>query len=375
MGSAGRAKQFAGDSSEAPVSNCAACAAPAETHGVETKIENRKTAFCAYDRLHACTAVKRRLPFDNKSVMMTPMDSMKNKKAGSVVLLLLAAMIWGISFVAQSAGMEYIGPFTFTVVRSYIAALALIPCFLIFDRCGLSPAAERKTTWKAGAVLGIILFVGGNLQQVGILYTSVAKAGFITSLYIVFVPLFGVFFKQRVHPALFGCVLLAVAGLYFLSIRDDFSMSSGDLLVLGCSFVYAFHILAIDHFAGKADVVRMSCIQFFVVGTLSIFPMLLWEEPGWPGVAGAWLPLLYAGVMSGCFAYTMQMLGQRSIEPTTASLLLSPEAMFAALAGWLLLGQTLTQREMLGCALVFVAVVLSQLPWKRGEGQAIGARD
>ena len=218
-------------------------------------------------------------------------------------------------------------------------------------------------------MLGIILFVGGNLQQVGILYTSVAKAGFITSLYIVFVPIFGVFFKKRVHPALFCCVLLAVAGLYFLSIRDDFSMSSGDLLVLGCSLMYTLHILAIDHFAGKADVVRMSCIQFFVVGTLSILPMLLWEEPGWQGVAGAWLPLLYAGVMSGCFAYTMQMLGQRNIEPATASLLLCPEAMFAALAGWLLLGQTLTQREMLGCALVFAAVVLSQMPWKRRNGR------
>lgn len=303
--------------------------------------------------------------------MMAHMDAQKNKnekngkKLGSALLLVTAAMIWGISFVSQRVGMDHIGPFTFTVARSLIAGLALIPCFLIFDRLGQSPAASRKTTWIAGLTLGGILFVGGNLQQVGILYTTVAKAGFITSLYIVLVPLFGILFHKRVHPALIGCVLIAVVGLYFLSIRDDFSMSKGDLLVLGCSVVYAFHILFIDYFADKADVVRMSCIQFFVVAALSAVPMALFETPTWRGLSEAAVPLAYSGIMSGCLAYTMQMMGQRNIEPTAASLLLAPEAMFAALAGWVLLGQTLTPREFFGCGLVLLAVVLSQLRWKR----------
>ncbi len=292
-------------------------------------------------------------------------NSQNRKKTGSALLLVIASLIWGVSFVAQSAGMAYVGPFTFTAVRSVIAAAALVPCFLLFDRLGWSPARNRRITWKAGAILGCILFVGQNLQQVGILYTSVAKAGFITSLYIVLVPIFGFLFHKRVRPVLWLCAVIAITGLYFLSIRDDFSISSGDLLVLACALVYTFHILIIDYYADRADVVRMSCIQFLVCGALSFIPALLTESPTLPAITAAWLPILYAGVMSGCFAYTMQMLGQRNIEPTAASLLLSPEAVFAALAGWVLLGQTLTKRELAGCALVMTAIILSQLPWDR----------
>lgn len=287
------------------------------------------------------------------------------KKLGSAALLVVASMIWGVSFVAQSAGMTHVGPFTFTAVRSFISVIALIPCFLTFDRLGWSAGTDRRLTWKAGVILGVILFIGQNLQQIGLLYTSVAKAGFITSLYIVLVPIFGFLFHKRVHPALWACAAIAVIGLYFLSIRENFSIAAGDLLVLCCALVYTFHILVIDYYAGRADVVRMSCIQFFVCGALSVAPALRFEAPTASAIGAAWLPLLYAGVMSGCFAYTMQMLGQRNIEPTAASLLLSPEAVFAALAGWVLLGQTLTQRELLGCALVMAAVVLSQLPWDK----------
>lgn len=298
--------------------------------------------------------------------MLSGMGNLQSKKkAGSALLLVTASLIWGVAFVAQSAGMEFVGPFTFTAVRSIVAAIALIPCFLLFDRLGWSNRSDRRATWKAGVILGVLLFFGQNLQQSGILYTSVAKAGFITSLYIVLVPIFGFLFHKRVHPALWLCAAVAILGLYFLSIRDDFTISSGDLLVLGCALVYAFHILVIDKYAGQADVVRMSCIQFFVCGALSLIPSLLLESPTLPAITSAWLPILYAGVMSGCFSYTMQMLGQRNIEPTAASLLLSPEAVFAALAGWVLLGQTLTARELFGCALVMVAVVLSQLPWSK----------
>jgi len=281
-------------------------------------------------------------------------------------MLLGASMIWGVSFAAQSAGMEYVGPFTFTVVRSLIAALGLGICALAFDRLGLSPkGGDRKRLWRGGILLGVILFAGTNLQQIGIQYTSVGKAGFITSLYILFVPAFGLLIGRRAHPMLWVCVLLASVGLYFLSIQGDFSIGKGDLLVLGCALVYAVHILVIDHYAPFVDVVRLNCIQFAVTGLLSIGPMALYEEPSAGAILQAWLPLLYAGLLAGCCSYTMQVFAQRSVEPTTASLLLSPEAMFSALAGWMLLGQTLSSRELLGCAFVFIAVVCSQLPWRR----------
>lgn len=295
--------------------------------------------------------------------MMSAMDKYaKKSKLISVFMLLMASVIWGVAFTAQSAGMDRVGPFTFSVVRCYLATIALIPCFLLFDRFGLSPKNHnRKTTVVGGIVLGVILFIGGNLQQVGILYTSVAKAGFITSLYIVFVPIAGLFMKKHVHPGLALCVLIAAFGLYFLSVQKDLTMSIGDLLVLGCSVMYTLHILVIDHIASRVDVVRMCCVQFFVFGTLSVIPMLLTEQPTWANISSAWLPLVYSGVLSCCCAYTLQMLAQRNMEPTAVSLLLCPEAMFAALSGWLILGQTLTQRELLGCGLVFSAVVLSQI--------------
>jgi len=292
-------------------------------------------------------------------------DGERKHSIGSVALLLGASMIWGVSFVAQSAGMEHIGPFTFTAVRSAIAAIGLGLCALLFDRIGLSPkGGDPKRLWTGGVLLGVVLFVGGNLQQIGLQYTSVGKAGFITSLYIVFVPIFGLFIGRRAHPMLWACALLASVGLYFLSIREDFTIGAGDLLVLACAVVYAVHILLIDHFAGGVDAVRLNCIQFAVTGLLSAVPAI-WERPTVPAITQAWLPLLYAGLLAGCCSYTMQVLAQRSVEPTTASLLLSPEAVFAALAGWALLGQTLSSRELLGCTLVFIAVVSSQLPWRR----------
>lgn len=290
--------------------------------------------------------------------------SNRTKKAVSALLLLGASLIWGVSFVAQRVGMDHVGPFTFIAVRSLLASLGLAVCSFVMDRLSLGPkGVDLKRTRKAGVILGAILFVGSNLQQIGILYTTVGKAGFITSLYIVLVPVFGLALKKRVHPAIWLCVLLAACGLYLLSVTDGFVIGVGDFLVLLCAVFYAFHILAIDRFAGSVDVVRMSCIQFVVVGLLSAIPALIWEAPTIEAIGGAWLPLAYAGILSGCCSYTMQMFAQRNLEPTAASLLLSPEAVFSALAGWLILGQTLTPRELLGCLMVFAAVLCSQLPW------------
>ncbi len=287
-------------------------------------------------------------------------------KLSGATMLLFASLIWGVAFVAQSAGMDYVGPYTFTAVRSALAALALGVLVFVFDRTGISPKnTDRKLLWRAGIVLGVVMTVASNLQQIGLVTTSAGKAGFITSLYIVFVPIFGLFIKRKPHYMLWFCVLLALAGLYFLSIQSDFSVSTGDLLVLACAVVFTFQILLVDHFAPKVDIIRLNCIQFAVMAVLSGIPMLLFEQPKIGAITDCWLPIVYAGVFSGCGAYTLQMLGQRRVEPTTASLLLSPENVFATLAGWLILGQKLSPRELLGCALVFVAVICSQLPWEK----------
>lgn len=293
-------------------------------------------------------------------------NGQQQSKLSGASMLLLASLIWGVAFVAQSAGMEYVGPYTFTAVRSALAALGLGVMILLFDRMGISPKnTDRKLLWRAGLVLGVVMTVASNLQQIGLVTTSAGKAGFITSLYIVFVPVFGLFIKRKPHFMLWFCVLLALAGLYFLSIKTDFTVSDGDLLVLACAVVFTFQILLVDHYAPKVDIIRLNCIQFTVMAVLSGIPMLLFEQPKISAISDAWLTILYAGIFSGCGAYTLQMLGQRRVEPTTASLLLSPENVFAMIAGWILLGQTLSARELLGCALVFVAIICSQLPWER----------
>lgn len=295
----------------------------------------------------------------------TMADGERKNRITGAALLIGASMIWGVAFVAQSAGMAYIGPYTFTAVRSAVAAAGLAVCILIFDRLGVSPkTTDRKELWKAGLLLGVVMAVASNLQQIALVTTAVGKAGFITSLYIVFVPVFGLFIKRRPHPMLWACVLLAAVGLYFLSVKGNFTMDTGDLLVLACAAVFAVQILLVDRFAPHMDIIRLNCIQFTVTALLSAVPMALFERPSAGAVGSAWLTILYAGLFSGCAAYTLQMLGQRRLEPTAASLLLSPEAVFSALAGWAILGQTLSGRELFGCTLVFIAVVSSQLPWR-----------
>ena len=299
--------------------------------------------------------------------MITHMPNREHKgRLTGMILLLSASIVWGVAFVAQSAGMDYMGPFTFTAVRSALAALGLGGLVLLFDRLGLSPKnTDKKLLWRAGLILGVVMTVASNLQQIGLMTTSAGKSGFITSLYIVFVPVFGLFIKRRPHPMLWICVVLAAVGLYFLSIRGDFTMSLGDLSVLGCAVVFTFQILLVDHYAPKVDIMRLNFIQFSVMALLSAVPMALFEEPKMANIMDAWLTLLYAGLFSGCVAYSLQMFGQRRLEPTTASLLLSLEAVFSAIAGWLILGQVLEGRELLGCGLVFAAVVASQLPWQK----------
>lgn len=288
------------------------------------------------------------------------------------LLLLLTATIWGVAFVAQSVSMDYIGPFTFNAVRNLIGVVVLIPCIAIIDKINgnirhkQDSAGERKLLLVGGIACGFLLFVASNLQQIGIQYTTVGKAGFVTAMYIVLVPVLGIFLRKKVGTKVWIGVVIAVAGLYMLCMTDgSFSVQKGDFLVLMCAAVFSLHILVIDYFAPKVNGVKLSCIQFFVCAGLSGVCMLLFEKPRMTMLLDAWIPILYAGVMSCGVAYTLQIVGQKGMNPTVASLILSLESVVSVIAGWLILGQELSGRELFGCVLMFAAIVLVQLPQRR----------
>ena len=292
---------------------------------------------------------------------------MKKVDLRGCLMLVLTALIWGVAFVAQSVGMDYVGPFTFNAVRTLIGGVVLLPCIALLDRAAVR-RGETPASWKnkklltGGVACGFVLAMARMLQQTGILYTTVGKAGFITALYIVLVPVFGLFLKKRPRPLVWIGVVLAVGGMYLLCITDGLSMGRGELLLLLCAAMFALHILVIEHFSPQVDGVRMSCIQFFTCSVLCGVPMLLFEQPHMAQIAAAWAPVLYAGVLSCGVAYTLQVVGQRRVPSSVAALILSLESVFSVLAGWVILRQRLSPRELFGCLLVFCAVVIAQLP-------------
>ena len=284
------------------------------------------------------------------------------------VLLVLTALIWGCAFVAQSVGMDFVGPFTFNMARFLIGAIVLLPVIWFMDRqrkTGAEKGAGQKTLIIGGICCGIALAVASTLQQWGILFTTVGKAGFITAMYIVIVPLLGIFIGKKVRPLIIGCVAIAVVGFYFLCMTESLRLGLGDFLVLLCAIAFSIHILVIDHFSPKVDGVKMSAIQFLTAAIISAVPTLLWEQPVLTEILQAWQPVLYAGVMSCGVAYTLQIIAQKNADPTVASLLLSLESVFSVLAGWVLLGQELSLKELFGCVLIFCAIILAQLPEKK----------
>ena len=289
------------------------------------------------------------------------------------LLLLLTATIWGVAFVAQSVSMDYIGGFTFNAIRNIIGAITLVPVILIFSKqdptADQNPADRqkaRKTLITGGICCGILLCLASNFQQFGIKYTTVGKAGFITACYIIIVPIIGIFLKKKCSPFIWIAVLLSLGGLYLLCISpgEGFSIGKGDTLVLICAVVFSFHILTVDHFSPLVDGVKMSCIQFLVCGILSGIPALIFENPNITNILQAWMPILYAGILSCGVAYTLQIVGQKGMNPTVASLIMSLESCISVIAGWLILGQNLSSREIFGCVLMFGAIMLAQLPQK-----------
>lgn len=286
------------------------------------------------------------------------------------LLLLLTATIWGVAFVAQSVGMDYVGGFTFNMVRALIGSAVLLPVIWFMGRNSSKKAEEaqgsssRKDLLWGGLACGILMCLASNFQQFGIKYTTVGKAGFITACYIVLVPILGLFLKKKCSPFIWLAVAMSVAGLYLLCITDGFSIGKGDILVLICAVLFSFHILVIDYYSPKVDGVKLSCIQFLVCGILSGIPALIFEKPEMCAVLTAWQPILYAGVMSCGVAYTLQIIGQKNMNPTVASLILSLESCISVLAGWVILGQQLSAREITGCVIMFAAIILAQLPQK-----------
>lgn len=291
---------------------------------------------------------------------------MKNKTIGGIMLI-IATLIWGTSLVAQRLATGHIGPFTFNAVRFLIGALALLPFILITDyhKNRLQTSDNRFETKdilqiKGGLICGCILFATASLQQIGIIYTTVGKAGFITALYVVIVPVLGLFFGRHIHLQILGCIFLATFGMYLLCINEKFTLGFGDTLVLICAFSTAVHILTIDYLSSKVDCVKLSCLQFFVCGILSSIAAFIFEKPELQSLMNASGPIIYTGILSCGVAYTLQALGQKYVSPVAASLILSLESVFSVLSGWIMLGETLSIREILGCIMMFTAIIVSQ---------------
>ena len=287
------------------------------------------------------------------------------------MLLLLAAVIWGAAFTAQSVGMEHLGPFSFNAIRFSIGGVVMLPVVAFRQRSLKKKAAGPEAGFTkrlvfTGVLCGLLLTLANSIQQIGLLYTSPGKAGFITALYVIIVPVIGLFFGNRPTLRLWISVVIAVAGMYLLCVTDTFSVEKGDILIMICALIFAVHIMAIDRLAHDLDGITMSCIQFLTAGVIcSAIVPLTGEVITLGAVKSAAIPLLYAGVFSCSFAYTFQTVGQQNTTPTAASLLLSTESVFAAIAAWLLIGDTMTVREIFGGMLSFLAVILSQLPSKK----------
>lgn len=306
-------------------------------------------------------------------------NTSEKKSRRNMCFLLITAMIWGVAFVAQREGGNEIGPYLFTALRFYLGAIVLLPVIKMLDRLGFAGKDQksreaRSALWLGGILCGLILGSFTILQQLGLFYgTTAGKAGFLTACYIVLVPILGLFLKRKCGWNVWLAVAITLAGLYLLCMKDSLSIQKSDLFVLGCSVLCSFHILVVDHFTVKVDGVRMSCIQFAVAGSLALILSFCRESPkaqleGFRLAmqsSSFWISLLYTGIMSSGVAYTLQIIGQKNVNPTIASLLMSLESVFSVIAGCLILKETMGGREIIGCILIFAAVVLAQLEFGR----------
>lgn len=293
---------------------------------------------------------------------------MQNKKIRANLLLLLTAFIWGMAFVAQSRGMESCGPFLFNGVRSLLGGTVLLPVIFFMDRKSGKTKAETGWPLLGGLLCGLALFTASSLQQIGIIGSGAGKAGFITALYVVLVPVLSIFLRKKTSLKAWISVAIAIYGMYLLCMTEaSFSLGKSDILLLLCALVFAVHIIIIDYFAPRLDCVRMACLQFYVAGILSLITAFLTEDVRFSDILAAGIPILYTGILSSGVAYTLQIVAQKDTDATSAALICSLESAFALLGGFMLLGESFTARELCGCALTFGAILLSQISFGRKD--------
>ena len=312
---------------------------------------------------------------------------MNKSQLKATLILLLVAMIWGTSFIGQKVGMDSIGPFFFVAFRMTFAGIALIPVVLLSERSTDRALAkkgaprteeEKKAALRTGVIgglcCGVVIYFANCLQQIGIVTTSAGKAAFITALYVILVPIVGIFLKHKTGIKVWIGAVLAVIGLYLLCITGgDFHLAPGDLIILICAFFWAFHVLVMDHFAPKANVALIVCVQSFTAGAIGFAVAFTRETFAWSDVAGALPSLLYVAIFCSAVAYTLQGVGQRDADPTVASIVMSLESVFAVISGFLLLHETLSSRELLGCVIMLIAIIIPQLPDKKSKTESAAA--
>lgn len=296
---------------------------------------------------------------------------MNNKRLGANMLLLLTAAIWGFAFVAQRVGSQYVGALTFNGIRFALGSISLIPLIIYFDKDKKSRNNDESNSYidskkqvLYGVLVGIALYAGSTLQQIGIIYTTAGKAGFITGLYIVFVPIIGIFLKHKIQKNSWIGVAFAVVGLYLLSVNENFSIGYGDLLEIIGAVFWAIHILVIDNFSKKMDALKLSCIQFATCSFLSLITALMFERITLSGISQSLVPILYGGLLSVGVAYTLQVVAQKNAKPSHAALILSMESVFSAIGGAIFLGESMSSRGYIGCSLILAGILVSQVKFK-----------
>ena len=307
---------------------------------------------------------------------------MKSQKLKGNLILLLVSFIWGTSFIAQSKGVEDISPFAFTGIRSVLGGMVLLPVIAILHfynkKQGIA-SGKKKNLLIGGIVCGVLLCLASTLQTAGMIYTSPGKSGFITALYMVIIPIIGLFTNKKPAPIIWLSVVIATVGLYLMCIDSSLTINKGDVLTLICAFLFSGHILAVDYFSPRVDGVKLACLQFFVCGIINIICMFIFEQPKLEPILGCRASIGYSGIMSCGVAYTLQIIGQKYTDPASASILMSLESVFATLAtvvlvacGWQLTGGALSAREIMGCVLMFAAIILVQLPeLRRGASVSV----
>ncbi len=287
---------------------------------------------------------------------------------GAELLLLLAAIVWGFGFVAQKSGMESIGPMAYNGLRFILGSICLLPLIWLYKRKEVKTkpvASKNSELWKAGLISGLVLFAAAAIQQIGIVYTTAGNAGFITSIYVILVPIFGLFLKHKVNMQTWIGAILALIGLYFLSVSEGLTLVIGDILVFGSAFFWAVQVLLASYYAVRVNVIKLAAIQFALIGVLSLIISFFTETYGFQNIYDALIPIMYGGVMSVGLAFTLQLIAQQKARPSHAAIILSTESVFAAIGGWLVLNEELTRVETMGAAMMLIGVILSQLRKRR----------